>query len=189
MEVDMIFVVTNYEKTSDGLTARGRLTVIDRDTKTSVTVDAYSGGIGHDLDDGVSLPIPIGKYEILSPTAVGFRLEAIDENHGNDLIEGTNPEQGNLRLHGPGATYGCLAVSTIDEWASVESMLDATNKGSSSVDRFGGIFSQKIEKFGNLMVVVSSSAQSKMNEMQTRSFYDGGALRTVVLPSLHQRMK
>lgn len=114
-EVDVTFEVTSYEKTSDGWTAHGKLTLTDRDTGESVTVNAYSGGRGV-AEDGVSLPISLGEYEILTSTSIGYRLEAKDSNQGNDLIDGTSPAQGNLRLHAPGGglSYGCIGVATVD---------------------------------------------------------------------------
>lgn len=44
-EVDITFEVTSYEKTSYGWMAKGILTVTDRDTKKSISVNAYSGGL------------------------------------------------------------------------------------------------------------------------------------------------
>lgn len=57
----------------DGTTAHGKLTVTDRDTGESVVVNAYSGGRGRDSEDGVSLPLPLGEYDVLSPTHIGYR--------------------------------------------------------------------------------------------------------------------
>ena len=53
-EVDITFEVTSYEKTSYGWMAKGILTVTDRDTKKSISVNAYSGGLDADHEDGVS---------------------------------------------------------------------------------------------------------------------------------------
>lgn len=72
-EVDITFEVTHYEETKDGTTAHGKLTVTDRDTGESVVVNAYSGGRGRDSEDGVSLPLPLGEYDVLSPTHIGYR--------------------------------------------------------------------------------------------------------------------
>ena len=91
-ELDVTFEVTSYEKTNDGWAAHGKLTLMDRDTGESVTVNAYSGERGV-AEDGVSFPIPLGEYEILAPTSICYRLEAKDSNQGNDLIDGTSPAQ------------------------------------------------------------------------------------------------
>lgn len=162
-EVDATFEVTSYEKTNDGWTAHGKLTLTDRDTGESVTVNAYSGGRGV-AEDGVSLPIPLGEYEILAPTSIGYRLEAKDsnllasgENQGNDLIDGTSPAQGNLRLHAPcgGLSYGCIGVATVDEWRSVQNLILNTSQSTSKVDRLKGLLSIDITKYGDLKVIQS----------------------------------
>lgn len=155
-EVDATFEVTSYEKTNDGWTAHGKLTLTDRDTGESVTVNAYSGGRGV-AEDGVSLPIPLGEYEILAPTSIGYRLEAKDSNQGNDLIDGTSPAQGNLRLHAPcgGLSYGCIGVATVDEWRSVQNLILNTSQSTSKVDRLKGLLSIDITKYGDLKVIQS----------------------------------
>jgi hypothetical protein len=43
-------------------------------------------------------------------------LEARDANYGNDIVDGTNPQQDLLRLHGPGRSYGCLNIADNDIW-------------------------------------------------------------------------
>ena len=128
----------------------------DRDTGESVTVNAYSGGRGV-AEDGVSLPIPLGEYEILAPTSIGYRLEAKDSNQGNDLIDGTSPAQGNLRLHAPcgGLSYGCIGVATVDEWRSVQNLILNTSQSTSKVDRLKGLLSIDITKYGDLKVIQS----------------------------------
>jgi len=167
-EVDIVFTVKSYEetiiRTSDGrivngLTAHGELTVTDRDSGDSVTVNAYSGGRGE--INGVSLPIPTGEYEILSPTEIGYRLEALDYNRGNDRIDGTNPLQSNIRLHAPGRglSFGCIGVATNDEWQAVNGLLENTNTGTSSVQRHGGLWLQQSTKYGNLTVTIDSGLQ------------------------------
>lgn len=152
-EVDIIFEITDYEKTHDGYTAFGKLTVTDQDTNESVIVNAYSGGRGR-ASDGVSLPIPLGEYEVLEPTKIGYRLEAIDSNKGNDIIDGTKPEQGNVRLHRPGSglSYGCIGVATQEEWEQVKDMISNTRKSVSKVDKWRGLSSTTVVKYGNLVV-------------------------------------
>ena len=171
-EVDIIFTIKSYEETKDGVTAHGELTVTDRDTGESITVNAYSGGRGSS-ESGVSLPLPIGSYEILTPTNIGYRLEALDSNRGNDFIEGTDPYQGNIRLHRPGAglSYGCIGVATNDEWQSVQNMLTNTQKGSSTIQRYRGLWMQQTTKFGNLAVRVDENI-SKHPRHQTFSTVD-----------------
>lgn len=179
-ELDATFEVTSYEKTKDGWTAYGTLTVTDRDTNETVSANAYSGGRGRD-SDGVSLPIPIGEYEILSPTEIGYRLEAVDSNKGNDIIDGTNPEQGNIRLHKPGAglSYGCIGVATDGEWKNVEKIISETSIAISKVDRFRGLSSIQITKYGNLTVTQNKS-------IVYRDLYASKQYRQEYV---HQRMK
>jgi hypothetical protein len=160
-ELDITFEITSYEKTTEGVRAYGLLTVTDRDTGRSITVNAYSGGVGH-AKDGVSLPIPVGNYEVLDPTSVGYRLEAMDYSQGDDIVNLTNPEQGNLRLHGPGRglSYGCIGVATIEEWNSVQEMFQKTSVGSSQVHYRGGLRRIDIGKFGNLSVVQNEKVRN-----------------------------
>ena len=179
-EVDATFEVTSYEKTNDGWTAHGKLTLTDRDTGESVTVNAYSGGRGV-AEDGVSLPIPLGEYEILAPTSIGYRLEAKDSNQGNDLIDGRSPAQGNLRLHAPcgGLSYGCIGVATVDEWRSVQNLILNTSQSTSKVDRLKGLLSIDITKYGDLKVIQSQ-------EIMIRDMYAPKESRQNYV---HQRMR
>jgi len=169
----MIFVVKSYEETKDGLTAHGELTITDRNSGKTMTVNAYSGGRGRYSQDEVSLPIPIGNYEILSPTNIGYRLEALDFKPGNDIIDRTNPSQGNIRLHGPGSglSYGCLAVKTPDEWTSVQEMFSNTQTGTSIIQRYGGLWFQKATKYGNLIVKLDSGLQREQQHQSMIYFW------------------
>jgi hypothetical protein len=165
-EVDLDFVVTHIEETNHGIMVSGDLTITDRDTGESKVVRAYSGGLGSDPNDGVSLPIPLGEYDILEIAPRGYRLEARDSNYGNDVVDGVNPSQGLLRLHGPGGTYGCLAVGNVNErsdmtdWNSVSQMLGNTRISEEvqvSSKNLGGIagflgVKEPQQKYGTLTV-------------------------------------
>ena len=79
------------------------------DSGNSMSVDAYSGGYGVDHEDGVSLPAPLGNYDILEQggNPQFLRLEANDSNYGNDQVDGVSISQDSIRLHYKGYTYGC----------------------------------------------------------------------------------
>jgi RHS repeat-associated protein len=156
-ELDITFEITSYEKTPEGITAYGKLTIIDRDTGETVTAHAYSSGRGH-ADDGVSLPIPLGNYEILEPTRVNnfYRLEAIDFNQGDDRIDGTN--QDHVRLHKAGTqSFGCISVD--ENWNKVSEMLSKTTTGKSFVLYCRGLVKLDSAKYGNLKVLVNQEAR------------------------------
>ena len=159
-QLDITFTIKSYEETEDGLTAHGELTITDRDTGETLIVNAYSGGRGTTAD-GLSLPIPLGSYKILEPTAIGYRLEAEDILPGSDRIDITNPQQSNIRLHGPGTglSYGCIGVATTSEWEAVSNMITNTNTGISTVQRYRGLSFLRHTKYGNLSVVLESGLQ------------------------------
>jgi RHS repeat-associated protein len=164
-EIDATFEITSYEKTDYGTTARGVLTITDKDTGETITAEAYSGGILSASDD-TSLPLPLGEYEILDQgKRDGFyRLEPLDYNYGNDKADGLEPEQWTLRLHGPGATYGCLAVADRAKFNQIDNMLKRTSKSQAVVNYIGRIPFKKTEtiiKFGNLTVVDNSPVPIK----------------------------
>jgi hypothetical protein len=159
-EIDATFEITSYEKTDYGITAYGILTITDTDTGESITAEAYSGGI-LSASDSTSLPLPLGEYEILDQAKRDdfYRLEPLDYNFGNDKADGLDPEQWTLRLHGPGATYGCLAVADRVKFGQIDNMLKRTNKSQAVVDYIGRLPFKKTEtvvKFGNLKVVDNS---------------------------------
>jgi len=165
-EVDAIFEVTSYEKTMFGWQAKGKLTITDKDTGKTITVNAYSGGKGT-ASDGVSLPLPLGNYDILEQKEKEgyFRLEAKDSDYGNDQVEGIDAKQGLIRLHYDGATYGCLCVELdkkSDAYSdfialikhSTVSKLSVQSKYTNKLLKF--FFKQEsIIKFGTLSVVQS----------------------------------
>jgi hypothetical protein len=155
-EVDAAFEVTSCQITKDGVMASGKLTVTDRDTGETLTVDAYSGG-KRQASDGVSLPVLQGEYEILEPTPIGYRLESVDIDQGNDIVDGVNPCQELLRLHGPGNTCGCLSATDRNDYAKIDGLLQNTEKSSSTVDYIGRNFfhgpNETTTKYGNLNVV------------------------------------
>jgi len=166
-EVDATFEITHYEKTKDGLMARGTLTVINKDSGKSISVKAYSGGMGKDPNDGVSLPIPLGNYDILehSGNKHFLRLEANDSCYGNDQVDGVVTPQGTIRLHHKASTYGCLSVEydfDSKEYENLKNLIKNTSSSKVSVDsksRFAlkKVFKESITKYGTLKVVQSES--------------------------------
>jgi hypothetical protein len=169
-ELDITFEITSYEKTNEGVRAYGLLTVTDRNTGVNITVNAYSGSIGQ-AEDGVSLPVPVGNYEVLDPARVGYRLETMDYNQGNDIVDLTNPKQENLRLHGPGRglSYGCIGVATTGEWNSVQQMFQTTSVGSSQVQYRADLRRIDTGKYGNLSVV--QNEQVKNNDVYPKHLF------------------
>ena len=163
-EIDACFLVTSYEKTLYGWMAKGTLTITDKDNGKSISVDAYSGGKGS-ASDGVSLPLPLGIYDILEQKEKPsyFRLEAKDSNYGNDQVDGIPIEQGIIRLHYQGGTYGCLCVDLgkeSAEYSDFVALIKNTTISKVSVqskytNKFLKFFFRKesVIKFGSLSVV------------------------------------
>jgi hypothetical protein len=132
LEVDAVFEVTRLEVKFWGIRAYGNLTITDKDSGESITVKAYSGG-SYNFSSSVSLPIPLGEYDILKMTPNnGFRLEARDSNYGNDIVDGLNTTQSLLRLHGPGRTFGCLSVANRGDWRGENGVIAILNKTQTS---------------------------------------------------------
>lgn len=164
-EVDITFEVTSYEQTSYGWMAKGILTVTDRDTKKSISVNAYSGGLDADHEDGVSLPIPLGEYDILEHGGNSnfFRLEAKDSCYGNDQVDGIKTPQGTIRLHYRGATYGCISVEMnyrSEEYTNFMNFIKGTSTSTVTVmSKSRNPFKTKedLTKYGTLYVFQSKS--------------------------------
>ena len=60
-------------------------------------------------------------------------------------------------MHAPGGglSYGCIGVATVGEWKSVQKLLSNTSQSTSKVDRFKGLLSINIQKYGDLTVTQS----------------------------------
>ena len=189
-EVDATFEVTSYKKTTFGWQAKGVLMVIDKDTGKTITVNAYSGGRGI-ASDGVSLPLPLGDYDILEQKEKPFyfRPEAKDFDYGNDQVDGIPVAQETIRLHFQGGTYGCLCVDLDKESAEYSDFMALIKKTATSkvsvkskyTNKFLKFFFRKesVIKFGSLSVV-----QSK--EIIYRDLY---ASKQYESKYKHQRMK
>jgi len=157
-EVVAIFTVTELKLTFFGIRASGYLTITDNDTGDFIMVKAYSGGSA--VFANSSLPLPRGEYDILQKTPRnGYRLELRDSNYGDDSVSGVLPEQGLLRLHGPGRTFGCLAIESPDSYSKVEEFLNRTTTSNVEVNSKGwrgikGFFGVKEtqKKMGTLTV-------------------------------------
>jgi len=136
-EIDAFFVITHYERTEDGITAHGILTVTCRDSGEIISTPAFTGGVGRDLRDGVSLPLPLGEYKILDRAGKTdrYRLEPMDYNPGNDIADGLFPVQEEMRLHGygTGQTFGCLSVINDSDFNDINIMLQNTSKSTMNV--------------------------------------------------------
>lgn len=126
----------------------GMLTVTDKDTGVSISAPAESGG------KPVGDPIPSGPYEMLDQAKNPdfFRLDAADSNPRNDIHDPTGRNR--FRLHGPGATIGCIACKDPAKWDQIKNLINNTNiitVTDNSVPwwKFWG---RDIKKFGELKV-------------------------------------
>ncbi|MCR5313579.1 MAG: hypothetical protein K6E54_08080 [Bacteroidaceae bacterium] len=145
--------------------AKGILTVTDRDSGETISVNAYSGGLGADHTDGVSLPIPLGEYDILEHgrNSEFLRLEAKDSCYGNDQVDGVKISQGTIRLHYKGLTYGCLSVemdSGSEEYSNFMDLIKGTSTSEVTVrSKSRNPFRTKedLTKYGTLSVFQSKS--------------------------------
>ena len=101
--------------------ATGYLTVTDRDTGQTITAKAESGG--KPFGD----PIPTGQYEILDQARNPdfFRLDPLDSNPRNDVHDATGRNL--FRLHGPGATIGCIACTDQEKWKQIRDLIKNTS--------------------------------------------------------------
>lgn len=120
--------------------AKGILTVTDRDTKKSISVNAYSGGLDADHEDGVSLP-----------------------SYGNDQVDSIKTPQGTIRLHYRGATYGCISVEMnyrSEEYTNFMNFIKGTSTSTVTVmSKSRNPFKTKedLTKYGTLYVFQSKS--------------------------------
>lgn len=131
-------------------TAAGTLTVTDKDTKKTITVDVESGGKPY------GGPIPKGKWEILErggDKPHWFRLDAVDANPRDDVHEATGRSK--FRLHGPGMTVGCIACKDRNKYNDLVRLIQDT-KTEVVTDRgvpwYKFWSNDKIKKFGDLVV-------------------------------------
>lgn len=122
--------------------ATGVLTLTDRDTGKTVSVDGYfSGNNGYknnsyaeDLENGG--PLPRGRYEIFYHPKDGFyRLDLIDKSPRNDRVdEGAGKGRLQFRLHYPGSSLGCISSDfnnfpkSENNWQQIVDILENTNK-------------------------------------------------------------
>ena len=144
----------------------------------------YYGARYLDPEDGVSLPLPLGEYRILEREGRDgfYRLEAVDSLFGNDAVEGLEISQGKIRLHGPGLTYGCLAIDSRESFNMVADIINNTKKTKARVDYNGRnpfVSKETLVQFGTLKVI-----QSKEIEM-----FNLFAPRSATNKSKHQRMR
>lgn len=156
-----------------------------------MSVDAYSGGYGVDHEDGVSLPAPLGNYDILEQggNPQFLRLEANDSNYGNDQVDGVSISQDSIRLHYKGYTYGCISVELdyeSKEYSDFMGLIKGTSTSTVSVNskyqnKLARIFlkNEKITKYGTLQITQSKS-------IQYRDLY---APKQISNKYIHQRMK
>jgi hypothetical protein len=109
-------VVAVFNKTS------GYLTVRDKKTGKIITVKAESGNKTYSGYFGNTEPIPNGVYDILEQRGRSdfLRLEKQDADYDNDRLDGGQGNGRNqFRLHGPGATVGCIAICSRPEHREV----------------------------------------------------------------------
>jgi hypothetical protein len=100
--------------------ATGQLTVVDLDTKQTITIQAESGG--KPFGD----PIPNGSYDILEQQRnLGeYRLDRQDSRPYDDIDEVT--VRSHFRLHHPGRTIGCIAPKGWEEWSAMYDLIART---------------------------------------------------------------
>ncbi|MBF2020967.1 MAG: DUF2778 domain-containing protein, partial [Hydrococcus sp. C42_A2020_068] len=149
-----------------------QLYIIDTDTGKDMTVRAESGLLGNtNENDSFKGPLPQGNYDILDYGGEKnqFRLEAKDENYGDDKQEGTGRSQ--FRLHGPGTSLGCIsACKTKSEWNTTAKSIRDTKTSTTQVKSksiLGKLFNSKesIKKFGELKVS-DGNFQKEMQKMK-----------------------
>jgi len=92
----------------------GELYLFDMDTGDSVTGEFLSGGASG------ALPIPSGAWDILGLDLDSFRLDA-DDGTRNDVHDSSG--RTHFRLHGPGASLGCITARDVDEWYDVKKFI------------------------------------------------------------------
>ena len=132
----------------------GRVTVTDRDTGASASMDAYSGG--NPWGD----PIPTGPFDILDhPDNDFFRLEPDDDPYGDDTRNDSGRNK--FRLHRPGRSVGCITAKDQQEWEKVRDLIRNT-KTSEVVVKSKSINplaprAEKIKKYGDLTVTNSKA--------------------------------
>jgi filamentous hemagglutinin family protein len=106
----------------------GKLSIKDLDTNKEVQGIFFSG-------TNKNNEIPSGKYAILQRGKKdGFRLEVYDSTFGDDKVNTTG--QSLLRLHGPGASYGCVTACDASNWATVDSFIRNTSTGEEKVNTY-----------------------------------------------------
>ncbi len=122
--------------------ATGKLTLVDLEDGRSVTADYLSGG-------KFGGPVPPGTYDILERAGKDeFRLEARDATYGDDHEDSSG--RGLFRLHGPGASNGCVTACTLSDWTPVRDLLNSTSVSNSTVKRYWGpsIFGGTVRPLG-----------------------------------------
>jgi RHS repeat-associated protein len=123
------FVINNPMKWDDSMgllvdgvydKKTGKLTITDRETGVSKTIDVESGG--KPFGD----PIPDGKYDILQQERKPeeFRLDKQDSSPYDDIDDVTG--RTHFRLHKPGRTIGCIAALKPEEWRPVHELICKT---------------------------------------------------------------
>lgn len=105
----------------------GELSVTDADTGASAAGRFKSG-----TERG--LPVTEGEYDILQGANGNFRLERRDGVYGNDYDATTG--QQNIRLHGPGNSFGCVTACSISDWAPVEKVVSSTTPKKITVNTY-----------------------------------------------------
>jgi hypothetical protein len=112
-----VAAITSIETLSRGRqTARGFFTITNY--KDRVMATFVSGGI------------PVGRniipwlYDILQKTPRGFyRLEPIDNNYGDDRLEGTRQSLVRLHWYGSGNTTGCISIINDKDWKAIDKLI------------------------------------------------------------------
>lgn len=84
-EIEAVFEVNKYIQTDYGWMAYGILTLVDNEKNQSIMIDAYSGGKGR-ASDGVSLPLPLGEYDI---SLTEIKLDFFDWRQRMKIMEMT----------------------------------------------------------------------------------------------------
>lgn len=81
-------------------------------------------------------PIPPGDYAVLDQGQRDsfLRLEPFDEHFGNDKVESTR--QSELRLHGPGDSWGCVtSTDSPEKWAETYDVIRSNQSGTMQVEK------------------------------------------------------